>query len=119
VQLHFNIGKEGVKLDDEYWHELVSALVETSHEGKVKILWTRQVQADKTTLNSKPEIIIRDNKKGTSMLIDFAILINRNVIKKEAEEILKYKTLNNRITGHVENKNKSCTGNNRGNCNHI
>jgi hypothetical protein len=53
------------------------------------------------------------------MLIDFAILINRNVIMKEAEEILKYKTFNNRITGHVENKNKSCTGSNRGNCNHI
>jgi hypothetical protein len=52
------------------------------------------------------------------MLIDFAILVNRNVIKKAAEEILKYKTLNNRITGHLENK-KSCTGNNRDNCNHI
>jgi len=119
AQLHFNIGKEGVKLDDEHWHELVLALVETSHGGKLTILWTRQVQADKIILNSKPEIIIRDNEKGASMLIDFAILINRNVIMKEAEEILKYKTFNNRITGHVENKNKSCTGSNRGNCNHI
>jgi hypothetical protein len=27
------------------------------------------------------------------MLIDFAILVNRNVIQKEAEEILKYKNL--------------------------
>ena len=93
AQLHFNTGKEGVKLDDEHWHELVSELVETSHEGKVTILWTRQVQADKTILNSKPEIIIRDNEKGAHMLIDFAILVNRNVIKKEAEEILKYKIL--------------------------
>ena len=63
--------------------------------------------------------MIRGNEKGTNMLIDFAILINRNVIVKETEEILKYKTLNNMITGHVENKNKSRTGNNRGNCNHI
>jgi hypothetical protein len=107
AQIHFNIGKEGVKLDDEHWHEFVSELVETNHGGKE----TRQVQADKTIPNSKPEIIIRDNEKETNMLIDFAILVNRNVIKKEAEKILNCKTLNNRITGHAENRNKSCTGN--------
>jgi hypothetical protein len=41
----------------------------------------------------KPDIIIRDNKKRTCMLIDVAISGNRNVIKKEAEKILKYKDL--------------------------
>jgi hypothetical protein len=35
-------------------------------------------------------MIIRDNEKRTCMLIDVAILGDRNVIKKEAEEILKY-----------------------------
>ena len=38
-------------------------------------------------------IIIRDNEKGTCMLIDVAISGDRNVIKKEAENILKYKDL--------------------------
>jgi len=38
-------------------------------------------------------IIIRDNEKGTCMLIDVAISRNRNVIKKEAEKVLKYKDL--------------------------
>jgi hypothetical protein len=33
--------------------------------------------------NNKPENIIRDNEKGTCMLIDFAISGDRNVIKKE------------------------------------
>ena len=37
--------------------------------------------------------IIRDNEKGTCMLIDVAISGDRNVIKKEAEKILKYKDL--------------------------
>jgi hypothetical protein len=45
-----------------------------------------------TTIN-KPHIIIRDNEKGTCMLIDVAIPGDRNVIKKEAEKILKYKDL--------------------------
>jgi hypothetical protein len=35
---------------------------------------------------NKPEIIIRDNEKGTCMLINDAISRDRNVIKKEAPE---------------------------------
>ena len=42
---------------------------------------------------NKPDIIIRDNEKRTCMLIDVAIPGDRNVIKKEAEKILKYKDL--------------------------
>jgi hypothetical protein len=50
------------------------------------------VQADRTIPNNKPDIIIRDNGKGTCMLIDVAISGERNVIKK-AEKILKYEDL--------------------------
>ena len=57
------------------------------------ILWNQQVQTDRTIPNNKPYIIIRDNEKGTCMLIDVAISGDRNVIKKEAEKILKYKDL--------------------------
>ena len=38
-------------------------------------------------------IIILGNEKGTCMLIDVAISGDRNVIKKEAGKILKYKDL--------------------------
>jgi hypothetical protein len=51
------------------------------------------VQTDGTVPNSKPDIIIQDNEKGTCVLIDVAIPRDRNVIKKEAEKILKYKDL--------------------------
>jgi hypothetical protein len=47
--------------------------------------------------NNKPDIIIRDNEKGTCLLIDVAIPGDRNVIKKEAEKILKYKNLTTEI----------------------
>jgi len=52
------------------------------------MLWNQQVQTDRTIPNNKPDIIIRDNEKVTYMLIDVAISGDRNVIKKEAEEIL-------------------------------
>jgi len=83
----------GVQLAKKHWYEHVPESVETSQRGKVTILWNQQVQTDRTVPNNKPDIIIRDNEKGTCMLIDVAISGDRNVIKKEAEKILKYKDL--------------------------
>jgi len=76
-----------VKLDIKRRCDHVPKSVETSHEGEVTILWNQQVQTDRTSPNYKPDII-RDKK---CILIDVAISGDRNVIKKEAEEILKYK----------------------------
>ena len=64
--------------------------VETSRGGKVTIFWNQQVQTDRTIPNNKPDILIRDNEKGTCTLIDVAISVDRNVIKKEAKKTLKY-----------------------------
>jgi hypothetical protein len=94
AQLHFNICKEiGIKLDSELWYEHVPKSVETGQVGKVTILLNQQVQTDRTIPHNKPDIIMRDNEKGTCMLIDVAIPGDRNVIKKETEKILKYKDL--------------------------
>jgi hypothetical protein len=98
AQLHFNICKEiGVQLDKKHWYEHVPKSVETTQGGKVTILWNQQVQTDRTIPNNKPDIIMPDNEKGTCMLIDVAISGDRNVIKKEAERILKYKDLTTEI----------------------
>jgi len=67
--------------------------VETSQGGNVTILWNQQVQTDRTIPTNKPDIIIRDNEKGTCMLIDVAISGDGNVIEKEAKNIVKYKDL--------------------------
>jgi len=47
------------------------------------------VQTYRTIPNNKPDIIIHGNKKGTFILIDFAISGDRNMIKREAEKVLK------------------------------
>jgi hypothetical protein len=59
----------------------------------VTILWIQEVQTDRTIPNNKPDIIIRENEKGTSILIDAAIPGDRNVIKIEAEKVFKYEDL--------------------------
>jgi hypothetical protein len=50
------------------------------------------VQTDKTVPNNKPESIMSDNKQETCTIMKVAITGDRNVIKREAEKILK-KTL--------------------------
>jgi hypothetical protein len=47
----------------------------------------------RTMPNNKLNIIIRDNKQETCMLIDTAISGDRNLIKKEAEKFFKYQDL--------------------------
>ena len=98
AQLHLNTCKEtGVQLDKKHSYEHVPISVETSQVGKVTISWNHQVQIDRTIPNNKPDIIIHDNEKGSCMLIDVANSGDRNVIKKEAEKILKYKDLTTEI----------------------
>ena len=67
--------------------------VETSQGGKVTILWNQQIQTDRTIPNNKPDIIISDNEKGICMLIDVAFSGDGNVIKKGADNFLRYKDL--------------------------
>ena len=50
------------------------------------------MQTDRTIPNKTPDIIIRDNKEGTCILIDVAVPEDRNAIKKEAEKIFIYET---------------------------
>jgi len=69
-------------------------------------LWNQQIKTDRT-IPDKPDIIIHDNEKRTCMLIGVAISRDRNVIKKETENILI------EIQSHVECKNKGDTSNNR------
>ena len=84
--------KTAVKLDKEHWHEHVPKSEVTSQEDKVTILQNRQAQTDRTIPNNKLDIIIRDNERGTCMLIDVAVLDDRNVME-ESENILNYKDL--------------------------
>ena len=54
-----------VKLDKAHWYKHVPKSAETSREVKVTVFWNQQVKTDRTIPNNKPDIIIRDNEKGT------------------------------------------------------
>ena len=77
------------------------------------------MRTDRTVPNNKPDTIIRDNRKGRSMLINVAVPGDRNVLKKETKKILKCKKLYNRSLVHVEFEIKRDTDNNRVEWNHL
>jgi hypothetical protein len=51
------------------------------------------VRTDRTIANNKLDSLINGNRKGTYVTTNFAILADINVIKKEAEKVLKYEYL--------------------------
>ena len=86
VKIHFTMRKEiGVKLDKERWYEPTPKFVEISHESKVTMLWDEHTKSDRLIPNNKRDIIIRDNEKGTCLLVDSTVSGDRNMIKEEAE----------------------------------
>ena len=48
---------------------------------------------DREVTSTRPDIIIKNKKQKTCTLIDVAIPADRNVMQKEAEKKLKYKSL--------------------------
>jgi len=65
-----------------------------NEEGDVTVLWNQAVHTDREVTANRPNIIIKNKKKEKiCALIDVAIPADRNVVQKEAEKKLKYKSL--------------------------
>ena len=54
---------------------------------------TSKCKPTEPSLNNTPAIIIRNNERGTCVLIDVAISGDRNMIKEKTEKILTYENL--------------------------
>ena len=62
-------------------------------EGDVTVLWNQAVHTNREVTSNRPDIVIKNKKEKTCTLIDVAIPADRNVVQKEAEKKLKYKSL--------------------------
>jgi hypothetical protein len=62
-------------------------------EGDVTVLWKQAVHTDREVTANRPDIIIKNKEAKTCTLIDVAMPAVRNVVQKEAEKKLKYKSL--------------------------
>jgi len=62
-------------------------------EGDMTVMWNQAVHTDREITANRRDIIIKNKKDKTCTLIDVAIPADRNVVQKEAEKKLKYKSL--------------------------
>jgi hypothetical protein len=94
AQLYFNICNETVvKLRKQHWYKHVPKSVETSHGDKEPYYGINKWKVTGKNPNNKPDTITRDNEKGRCVLRDSAFSGDRNVIKVEADKLLKHKLL--------------------------
>ena len=57
------------------------------------MLWNQAIHTDREVTANRPDIIIKNQKEKTCILIDVARPADRNVVQQEAEKKLKYKSL--------------------------
>jgi hypothetical protein len=71
----------------------------TQRDGKhtkiiiIIIIWNQAVHTDRQVTANRPHIIIKNKKEKICTLIYVAIPADRNVVHKEAEKKLKYKSI--------------------------
>jgi len=64
-----------------------------NNNNTVTVLWNQAVHTDREVTANRPDVIIKNNKEKTCTLVDVALPADRNVVQKEAEKKLKYKSL--------------------------
>jgi len=71
---------------------IIIVITPVCEEGDVTVSWNQAVHTDREVTVNRPDIIIK-NKKRENMHTDrCAIPADRNVVQKEAEKKLKYKS---------------------------
>jgi hypothetical protein len=89
--LHYSTCKAlGTENTDKWYTHITKPVYE---KGDVTLLWNQAVHTDTEVTANRPDIKIKNKKEKTCTLIDVAIPADRNVVQKEAEKKLKYKSL--------------------------
>ena len=89
--IHWNIIRDlKVKVSESWLHHKPE---EVSTVSGIKVLWDSYILTDKKVPHNRPDIIIHNEKNRECLIIDVAIPVCRNVVKKEAEKITKYRDL--------------------------
>ena len=81
-------------------------------KGDVTVLWNEAVHTDREVTANRPVIRIKNKKEKTCELVDVAIRADINVLQKETEKKLKYKSLCIEIKRIMEPEMYDCTSNN-------
>ena len=89
--LHWQILKDlKIKVSESWLKHIPTEVV--SKDG-IKVMWDSYILTDKKVPHNRPDIIIHDTNLQECLLVDVAIPVCMNIVKKEAEKITKYRDL--------------------------
>jgi len=86
-----------IRLDKVRTHFLYSTCKSLGTEPTEKwythtVLWNQSIHTDREVTVNMPDILNKNKEEKTSTLIDVTIPADRNIVQKEAEKKLKYKS---------------------------
>lgn len=91
-QIHYQLCKfYGCQVNSDKWYEHQPLQVTVSEDEKITLLYDQPIITDRKVPANKPDIVIKTGNQ--CFIIDVAVPLDRNIITKEAEKILKYKSL--------------------------
>lgn len=89
--LHWTMCKHFGKCVSKHWYEHRPAPVTEIED--VTILWDYTIHTDRKIEANRPDIIVKNQKEKTCLLIDMACPADCNIATKEFEKLSKYKDL--------------------------
>ena len=89
--IHWNILRDLVIEVPKSWMTHIPK--ETSTKDGINILWDMYILKDRKVGHNKPDIIVHAKNTRECHIIDIVVPVCRNIIRKEAEKISKYRDL--------------------------
>ena len=89
--IHWNILRDLNVEVSESWVSHVPKEV-TTKDG-INVLWDMYIRTDRKVLHNRPDIVIHNENTRECHIIDIAVPVCRNIVRKEAEKITKYRDL--------------------------
>ena len=89
--LHWTICKQyNIKVQDKHYEREPATVTENQ---TATILWDMPIQTDKEKKANRPDIVVKDKKERTCLLIDMSIPTEMKAFLKTMEKLTKYKDL--------------------------
>ena len=111
AHMHWKICKEfGIEVK-EWWYEHEPKTV--TENDSVTILWDMPIHTDRTIAANRLDIVLKNKKDKTCLLIDMTTPLDTNTLFKTTEKLTKYKDLEievERMWGAQNNNSPGCYG---------
>ena len=91
AHIHWKICKEfGIEVKDRWYEHEPTTVTE---KNNITILWDMPIHTDRTIAANRPDIVLKNKKDKTCLLIDMTVPLDANTSVKTTEELNKYKDL--------------------------